>query len=83
MFLPAPTETRQTNGVISTDFQGILETWLADFAQLDDGSGNVFRFTVFSPTLSTFPSGPFIDNTITTMVVNRTMGSIRGRQEVS
>lgn len=82
-FLPAPTEGQQSGGVITGALQTVISTWLADFAQLDDGSGNVFRLTVFSPTLSTFPSGPFIDNTVLTMVVQTTLGSIRGRQKVS
>lgn len=82
MFLPPPTEGRQANGEITPTYQGIIETWLTDFVQLDDGAGNVFRFTVFSPTLSTFPAGPFIDNPVSNLIVHLTLGSIRGRQDV-
>ncbi len=82
MFLPPPTETRQQNGEINAAFQAIIEAWMVDFAALTDGASNIFRFSVFSPTLSTFPAGPFIDNIINAVVVHTTLGSIRGRQEV-
>jgi len=81
-FFPPPLETQQANGTLIASHVTDLQTYLDDTRILIDGSGDTFRLTIFSPTMSILPDGPFIDNLVTTSQVRQILGSIRGRQDV-
>lgn len=81
MFLMAPTEANQDGGVMGSAYITDLDTFMASIEVLVGASSNVYRQTIYSPTLSTPPT-IFIDNLVTEAVVNPTLGSQRSRQTV-
>lgn len=83
MFLPPMVEANQNGGVIVGARRVELDDWLEEIRIVDDGAGNTFRMTIFSPTLSDPPMDIFVDTPVTTIIVQLNLGSIRKRQDVS
>jgi hypothetical protein len=83
MFLPSPIEGQQNGGVMTGAHVANLQTFVDNLRIVDDGAGNFFRMTVYSPTLSDPGMSVFIDNLINVLIVRPVLGSLRGRQDVS
>lgn len=83
MFLPPITETQQSGGVIVGSHRTALDDFLEEVRLVDDGAGNTFRMTVYSPTLSDPAMDVFVDTAIASLTVQVNLGSIRRRQSVS
>ncbi len=82
MFLMAPTEDRQANGIITAGHIAEINNLLGFILRLSvNPSSNVYDTTIFSKTLST-PPPLIVDNLVTTQITNATLGSQRGRQLV-
>lgn len=81
-FYMAPPEASQTDGQISLAYQSALQALVDSILDLRFGiiNQNVYRMTVFSPTLTEQAGGVVVDNLVVNQVVTRTMGSQRGRQ---
>jgi len=81
-FYMAPPEASQNDGQITPTYQGALQVLVDSIRTLRFGiiNQNVYNMTVFSPTLTEAAGGVVVDNLVTNQVVQRTMGSQRGRQ---
>ena len=74
-FLPAPPETVQDGGRITSIFQLDVDTAMAQMISLDLSNGNEYELVVFSELLV---SG----EPVTSYAANAVLGSVRGRQKV-
>ena len=83
MFLPPIREADQDAGTIVGAHRTALENWVDLLRNLNDGAGNTWKMCVFSPTLSTFPGGPFISTDVSSVQADLVLGGIRKRQSPS
>jgi hypothetical protein len=83
MFTPPIPELHQAGGVIVGINRTNLDDWLEEIRIVDDGAGNTFRMTIYSPTLSNPATPLFVDTVVQTIIVQLNLGSIRKRQDVS
>lgn len=82
MFLPTPTEINQAGGVLVPAYITAANIFIAAMQILTGAtSGNTYRQTVYSRTLSTPPT-IVVDNLVISSTLNATMGSQRRRQTV-
>lgn len=83
-FLMAPVELEQAAGVITVAHQTVIGTLMDNLQTISlNVLPNIYNMTVFSPTLTLAAGGVVVDNLVSGFQVQRTMGSVRGRQAVS
>jgi hypothetical protein len=82
MYLIAPSELRQDAGALEAGYISQVNIWLGRMQVLTGTpSGNTYRQTVYSRTLSTPPS-VIVDNVVQASIINPNLGTQRGRQKV-
>lgn len=82
IYLMTCDESQQTGGVMLPSYRTSLETAVTLMVVLTGlTSTNVYRGTIYSPTLT--GEGPIVDNIIQTTTVNPRLGTQRSRQDVA
>lgn len=82
-FWMAPPESAQNSGVLTVQYQGDIESFVNSLVVFNNvPSGNTYRMTVYSRTLSAL-QGVIVDSIVTQVVVNSVLGSQRSRQRVN
>lgn len=82
MFLMPPSESQQDGGVLAGNYIAALALFQATIQRISlQPSGNIYDQTIYSRTKSN-PPVEYIDNLVSTAIVNPTMGGQRGRQKV-
>jgi hypothetical protein len=80
-FLMSPTENETVNGAMSVNLQSVIDDYYNAALQITGPvSGNVYRMTIFSKTLSTEES--LVDNLVTNFIIRVNVGSQRKRRTV-
>lgn len=79
-FQPPIPEADSDNSDVSVSYLQDLDDYLDAIKVLDPSSGNRYRVTVYSPTLS--EGGPIVDNLVTDFVIRPRQGTQRRRDSV-
>jgi hypothetical protein len=80
-FLMSPNENETVNGALSVNLQSVIDDYYNAALQITGPvSGNVYRMTIFSKTLSTEES--LVDNLVTNFIIRVNVGSQRKRRTV-